>query len=182
MIYTSSTKRYHVHGVNMGTTWVLSAPNGPLVGPINLAIRVMTTGPARNPCEASDFKADILAAKLFCLLEFKSTILLRSISKSMLQGIRYSLKHYIAENFLWNGKLWHFFSNLTAIIMLAHHTTTSYFQKSKNCSIICNWRFIYLSLKVVLCHRRVFIFQMTVTPMNSNFVQWHMHVKKTNGV
>ena len=29
-----------VHGVNMWPTWVLSAPDGPHVGPINLAIRV----------------------------------------------------------------------------------------------------------------------------------------------
>ena len=29
-----------VHGANMGPTWVLSAPDGPHVGPINLAIRV----------------------------------------------------------------------------------------------------------------------------------------------
>ena len=28
-----------VHGVDMGPTWVLSAPDGPHVGPINLAIR-----------------------------------------------------------------------------------------------------------------------------------------------
>ena len=28
-----------VHGANMGPTWVLSAPDGPHVGPINLAIR-----------------------------------------------------------------------------------------------------------------------------------------------
>ena len=27
------------HGVNMGPTWVLSAPGGPQVGPMNLAIR-----------------------------------------------------------------------------------------------------------------------------------------------
>ena len=30
-----------VHGANMGPTWVLSAPNGPHVGPMNLAIRVV---------------------------------------------------------------------------------------------------------------------------------------------
>ena len=30
-----------VHVANMGPTWVLSPPNGPHVGPINLAIRVM---------------------------------------------------------------------------------------------------------------------------------------------
>ena len=29
-----------VHGTNMGPTWVLSAPDGPYVGPMNLAIRV----------------------------------------------------------------------------------------------------------------------------------------------
>ena len=28
-----------VHGVNMGPNWVLSAPDGPHVGPMNLAIR-----------------------------------------------------------------------------------------------------------------------------------------------
>ena len=28
-----------IHGANMGTTWVLSAPDGPHVGPMNLAIR-----------------------------------------------------------------------------------------------------------------------------------------------
>ena len=36
--------KYHnpdskVHGANMGLTWVLSAPDGPHVGPMNLAIR-----------------------------------------------------------------------------------------------------------------------------------------------
>ena len=30
---------YKVHGTNMGPTWVLSAPDGPHVGPMNLAIR-----------------------------------------------------------------------------------------------------------------------------------------------
>ena len=28
-----------VHGANVGPTWVLSAPDGPHVGPMNLAIR-----------------------------------------------------------------------------------------------------------------------------------------------
>ena len=32
-----------VHGANMGPTWVLSAPDGPNVGPMNLAIRVFNT-------------------------------------------------------------------------------------------------------------------------------------------
>ena len=29
-----------VHGENMGPTWVLSAPDGPHIGPMNLDIRV----------------------------------------------------------------------------------------------------------------------------------------------
>ena len=29
------------HGANMGPTWVLSAPDGPHVGPMNFAIRDM---------------------------------------------------------------------------------------------------------------------------------------------
>ena len=28
-----------VHGANMGPTWALSAPDGPHVGPMNIAIR-----------------------------------------------------------------------------------------------------------------------------------------------
>ena len=39
----SSMKTYpdnNVHGANMGPTWVLSAPDGPHVGPMNLAVRV----------------------------------------------------------------------------------------------------------------------------------------------
>ena len=29
-----------VHGTNIGPTWALSAPDGPHVGPMNLAIKV----------------------------------------------------------------------------------------------------------------------------------------------
>ena len=28
-----------IHGTNMGPTWVLSAPDAPHIGPVNLAIR-----------------------------------------------------------------------------------------------------------------------------------------------
>ena len=31
-----------VHGANMGPTWVLSAPDEPHVGPMNIAIRDVT--------------------------------------------------------------------------------------------------------------------------------------------
>ena len=35
----NSTPDSKVHGANMEPTWVLSAPDGPHVGPVNLAIR-----------------------------------------------------------------------------------------------------------------------------------------------
>ena len=38
---TQSNPDNKVHGANMGPTWVLSAPDGPHVGPMNLAIRVV---------------------------------------------------------------------------------------------------------------------------------------------
>ena len=40
---TSTSLKYpvcKVHGANMGPTWVLSVPDGPHVGPMNLTIRV----------------------------------------------------------------------------------------------------------------------------------------------
>ena len=40
--YTPDSK---VHWANMGPTWVLSAPVGPHVGPMNLAIRVLKLSP-----------------------------------------------------------------------------------------------------------------------------------------
>ena len=38
LIYNPDSK---VHGANMGPTWVLSAPDGPHVGPMSLAINVV---------------------------------------------------------------------------------------------------------------------------------------------
>ena len=37
-----------VHGANMGPTWVLSSPDGPHVGPMNLAIRVSYDGHSKD--------------------------------------------------------------------------------------------------------------------------------------
>ena len=41
--YMDASPDSKVHGANMGPTWVLSAPYGPHVGPMNLAIRDMMT-------------------------------------------------------------------------------------------------------------------------------------------
>ena len=35
----ANTSQIKIHGANMGPTWVLSAPDGPHVGPMNLASR-----------------------------------------------------------------------------------------------------------------------------------------------
>ena len=43
-----------VHGANMGPTWVLSAPDGPHVGPMNLAIRDMF-----GQCLTDNIKQDV---------------------------------------------------------------------------------------------------------------------------
>ena len=39
VVYFISNSDSKVHGANMGPTWVLSAPDGPHVGPMNLVIR-----------------------------------------------------------------------------------------------------------------------------------------------
>ena len=39
--WTDTSPDSKVHGANMGPTWLLSAPDGPHVGPMNLAIRVL---------------------------------------------------------------------------------------------------------------------------------------------
>ena len=44
MFYGTVIPDSKVHGTNMGPTWILSAPGGPHVGPMNFAIRVMIGG------------------------------------------------------------------------------------------------------------------------------------------
>ena len=46
LVWAQTWERYpnsNVHGANMGPIWVLSAPDGPHVGPTNIAIRVPKT-------------------------------------------------------------------------------------------------------------------------------------------
>ena len=40
-----------VHGANMGPTWVLSAPDGPHIGPMNLAITEMNLTDDKPPMD-----------------------------------------------------------------------------------------------------------------------------------
>ena len=72
-----------VHGANMGPTWVLSAPDGPHIGPINLAIRVESPGTECSPvstwliiicqcsecnsCKGSKVDHDLMALHCICI-------------------------------------------------------------------------------------------------------------------
>ena len=47
-----------VHGTNMGPTWVLSAPDGPHVGPMYLAIREFCMCAGYRQCRNGDGPAD----------------------------------------------------------------------------------------------------------------------------
>ena len=47
-----------VQGANMGPTWVLSAPDGPHVGPMNLAIRVKITLRSKPICHSQSYAID----------------------------------------------------------------------------------------------------------------------------
>ena len=44
MPFCMTTQIEKFRGANMGPTWVLSAPDGPHVGPMNLAIREVNIG------------------------------------------------------------------------------------------------------------------------------------------
>ena len=54
---TESYRDNKVHGANMGPIWGLSAPDGPHVGPMNLAIRVMMATQGALWCICNVFKA-----------------------------------------------------------------------------------------------------------------------------
>ena len=63
-----------VHGANMGSTWVLSVPDGPHVGPMNLAIRVAAGSVEDKPGEPTRIK-DCLKHKIYIYM-FSWTILM----------------------------------------------------------------------------------------------------------
>ena len=47
--YSLPITREQIHGTNMGPTWVLSAPDEPHVGPVNLAILLSICCPWKSP-------------------------------------------------------------------------------------------------------------------------------------
>ena len=48
-----------VHGANTGPTWVLSAPGGPHIGPMNLVIGE-STGETHNPHDCVHWLSDVV--------------------------------------------------------------------------------------------------------------------------
>ena len=56
-----------VHGDNMGPTWVLSAPDGPHGGPMNLAIRDYLCGLSRESCWKAYTSVQALMVYLYSL-------------------------------------------------------------------------------------------------------------------
>ena len=72
-----------VHGAKVGPTWVLSAPDGPHVGPMNLAIRV----PALSVTGKVDFLSNVL------LLTAKYCLMLRGMIKLYFIGIGFVRFH-----------------------------------------------------------------------------------------
>ena len=56
MLFTTPDSK--VHGANMGPTWVLSAPDGPHVGPMNLAIWDVIRGCRVNLNNLLSFSVD----------------------------------------------------------------------------------------------------------------------------
>ena len=83
-----------VHGANMGPTWVLSAPDGPHVGPMNLAIRVIMP-PTLQLHLPQRFQNTIQTFKVIWLHERAEMDVeglgllhqLRAISRDQLEGI-----------------------------------------------------------------------------------------------
>ena len=94
-----------VHGANMGPTWVLSAPDGPHVGPMNLAIR----GVLETKCLCVLGVACILAWRIIHLLYLLVLVYtmacvyqLSSLSNFFRKGY---LIHWRPIRLLWNNSL-----------------------------------------------------------------------------
>ena len=59
MVIMSKVPGSKVHGANMDPTWVLSAPDGPHVGPMNLAIRGNSLRKEEKEVEQDDINMKI---------------------------------------------------------------------------------------------------------------------------
>ena len=82
-----------VHGTNMGPTWVLSAPDGPHVCPMNRAIRVPMCGWSDHTCLGK------------CMINPKP---LKNISETLNQFVMISTQCLDTKHELWHNEtqLW----------------------------------------------------------------------------
>ena len=125
-----------VHGANMGPIWVLSAPDGPHIGPMNLAIRVglhrwVITSHINNGwpnlrwSPLTNKQKSTGAYLIPYILYIRVSILLpiRDNDYGSTQGSSSSLQH--SQRFLdsWIGQMTHAFTVSTySILSIAHDT------------------------------------------------------------
>ena len=83
------------HGANMGPTWVLSAPDGPHVGPMSLAIRVVLV---IHGCHFS-ISLDRCTSILTCLSPLNLHIcrLVSSVTKKNRHINMYAIQYHLGE-------------------------------------------------------------------------------------
>ena len=60
------------HGASMGPTWVLSAPDGPHVGPMNPAIRVVMEVQWWAMCTLQWHLTSVMVCQITCIFTFNS--------------------------------------------------------------------------------------------------------------
>ena len=92
------------HGAHMGHTWVLSAPGGPQVGPMNLAIRDMLLD-IESPQRDSDSREPCLWQVAMCHLVIFITLPTNSF------------------NFLHHTTFWCFIVNCVVLFLYSNHAT-----------------------------------------------------------
>ena len=106
---TATYPRQQIHGANTGPTWVLSAPNGPHVGPTNLAIRDLKCKPARAvSSDVLTLKYTGLALEEFthCVLQTKTKLWHMAqwtVNNLKPDLIDYSLTDNSSGNAIWCG-------------------------------------------------------------------------------
>ena len=91
-----------VHGAKMGPTWVLSAPDGPHVGLMNLAIRVGQMHPSDTlpPGATRSFPRTILTIRE---AGYKSTLLIHKAVSTVRLVFQLSVDKMVLNNKYWSG-------------------------------------------------------------------------------
>ena len=83
-----------VHGANMGPTWGLSAPDGPHVGPMNLALRALLSI-IWDVLLSSYGSLDCYTAQTWCLQDFESDMIHHMSLADVIDCVIYQSKYVI---------------------------------------------------------------------------------------